>query len=98
MRELPGIALLSGIVACSTGYAVSCGHAYSRAPRLIAIAGAFCIAIVLLESVWNVLRVSSVERLTVVLPSMVNVGLTWALGIRAKQCLVMATPRQDYEM
>ena len=98
MRELPGMALLSGIVACAIGYAVSCGHAYRRAPRLIAMAGALCIAIVLLEGVWNFLRVSPVERLAVVLPSIVNVGLTWALGIRAKQCLAMGTPRQDFEM
>ena len=95
LGELPGIALVGLIVACSTGYAVSCGQAYRRAPRPIAMAGASCIAIVMLESAWNVLKVSSVERLTVALPSMVNVGLMWALGMRAKQCVAMRIPRQE---
>jgi hypothetical protein len=39
-----------------------------------------CIFIVLFESLWNVLKVSPVERLVVVLTTMVNVGLTGTLG------------------
>lgn len=82
MRELPGAALLSGIAVCATGYAISSSYAYRRAPKSVAIITTLCIILVMFESLWNVLKVSAIERLVVVLTAMVNVGLTGALGSR----------------
>lgn len=98
VRELPGAALLSGIAACATGYAISSGYAYRRAPRLVAIIATLCVSVVMFESLWNVLSVSSVERFLVVLITMVNVGLTGALGSRRRQCLAAPKLRLDFEM
>ena len=98
MRELPAAALLGGFGACAAGYAISSGYAYRRAPRLVAMIATLCISIVMLESLWNLIKVSPVERLTVVLITMVNVGLTGALGSRTMRCLETPKLRLDLEI
>ena len=65
---------------------------------MVAIIATLCVSVVMFESLWNVLSVSSVERFLVVLITMVNVGLTGALGSRRRQCLAAPKLRLDFEM
>ena len=44
-----------------------------------------CILLVFLETVWNGLNVTPVERLAVVLPSLVNIGLSWILVHQSRE-------------
>ena len=52
-------------------------HVYCTAPRSVAIVLTACILPVFFETVWNGLNVTPVERLGVVLPSLINIGLSW---------------------
>lgn len=79
IQQSPSVALLCGIAFCTVGYAMACMHAYSRAPSLVALAATICIVLVFLEGFWNRISVTPVERLAVVMPVAVNIGLTWAL-------------------
>ena len=54
-------------------------YAYTRSPTRVAMAATICIALVLLETLWNGLCISPPERLMVVLPMIVNAGLTLVL-------------------
>ena len=71
--------LVGSIALCVVGYAVACMHVYNRTPRLTAMAAGIFIACVFIEGLWNGLRVNPIERLAVVMPTAVNVGLTWGL-------------------
>jgi hypothetical protein len=79
IRQLSNTVLIGSIAVCTVGYATSCMYIYYRAPRLVALTAAVCITLVLLESLWNGLRITPVERLAVVMPMAINVGLTWSL-------------------
>jgi len=54
-------------------------YAYCRAPSLVAFSASVCIALVFIEGLWNGLHINLVERLAVLMPTAVNMGLTWAL-------------------
>jgi ABC-type enterochelin transport system permease subunit len=83
-------ALIGSIAFCTVGYATACIYTYSRAPSLVAFATAACIALVFIEGLWNGLRVTLIERLAVVMPTAVNIGLTWVLLRRRSTCQNLA--------
>ncbi|RII24144.1 hypothetical protein CUC08_Gglean012977 [Alternaria sp. MG1] len=79
VKDIPDSILFTSIALCSALYAASCMHIYCTAPRPVAIVLTACILLVFLETVWNGLDVTPVERLAVVLPTMIDFGLSWIL-------------------
>ncbi|KAF2654238.1 hypothetical protein K491DRAFT_694003 [Lophiostoma macrostomum CBS 122681] len=79
IQQSSSAVLIGSIAFCTVGYAAACMYAYSRAPSLVAFAATVCIALVFIEGFWNGLHVTPVERLAVVMPMAVNVGLTCAM-------------------
>jgi hypothetical protein len=69
----------------TAGYAMCCVLVYHRASELVAITATLSTLVVVAESLLNTLRLTPVERIMVVLPTVLNVGLTWALACRAAQ-------------
>lgn len=85
VKNIPDSVLFTGIALCSALYAASCMHVYHTAPRSVSITLTACILLVFLETVWNGLNVTPVERLAVVLPSLVNIGLSWILVHQSRE-------------
>jgi len=77
--------LFSCITFCSTVYAASCMQIYCTAPRPVAIVSAACILLVFFETCLNSLKVTPVERLAVILPSLINIGLSWIIVRRLRE-------------
>ncbi|KAF2247522.1 hypothetical protein BU26DRAFT_349194 [Trematosphaeria pertusa] len=71
--------LFGGFVFSTVGYAISCIALYRRAPNVVVAIVMPCILLVLLEGWWNYLRVTPAERVLVIMPTVVDVGMTWVL-------------------
>ncbi|EMD67014.1 hypothetical protein COCSADRAFT_284024 [Bipolaris sorokiniana ND90Pr] len=82
IQQSSSAALAGSIALCSVGYVTACIIAYHRNPSFVAFTTAFCIAAVFFEGLWNGLRVSLMERLAVVMPLAINIGVTLALNRR----------------
>lgn len=57
-----------------------------------------CILLVFLETVWNGLHVTPVERLAVVLPSMVDIGLSWILVHQSRALPIIVLEGRESEV
>lgn len=86
------------ITLCSTIYAASCMRIYCTAPRAVATVSAVCILLVFFEAVFNSLQVTLVERLAVVLPTLVNIGLTWTIVLRHRKRCEIALPSSKLDV
>ena len=63
----------------------------------MAIVSTVCILLVFFESCLNGLRVTPVERLAVVLPSLINIGLSWLILHRLRERLEPAPTPEKLE-
>jgi len=86
------------ITLCSTIYAASCMRIYCTAPRAVATISAVCILLVFFEAVFNSLQVTLVERLAVVLPTLVNIGLSWTIVLRHRKRSDIALPSSKLDV
>lgn len=75
--------LLGGLAISAAGYAVVGVFAYHRAQEYGSIISTMCILLILLETLWNGLMVSSEERLVIVMPCTLTVGLLVAIVCRS---------------
>ncbi|KAF2624681.1 hypothetical protein BU25DRAFT_132083 [Macroventuria anomochaeta] len=89
--------LFSCIALGSTVYTASCMRIYCTAPRSVAIVSAACILLVFSEACLNGLRVTPVERLAVVLPTLINIGLSWVILHRLRERSEPAAAGQKLE-
>ncbi|XP_014553237.1 hypothetical protein COCVIDRAFT_108195 [Bipolaris victoriae FI3] len=80
VQRLSSAVLAGSIALCSVGYVTACMIAYQRDPSFITVTTATCIAAVFVEGLWNGLHVSFMERLAVVMPLAINIGVTLALN------------------
>ena len=80
IQQSSSTALAGSIAICTVGYATACMTAYHRDPSLVPVTTAVCIAAVFVEGLWNGLCVSLMERLAVLMPVAINIGITLALN------------------
>lgn len=78
IQQFPSTVVFGGIAICTVGYATLCMRAYTRTPARVAMAATVCIVLVFIEATWNGFSVNPTERLMVLMPIVVNAGLTWA--------------------
>lgn len=71
---------------------------YCTAPQAVAIISAACILAVFFEAFLNSLNVTPVERLAVVLPSLINIGLSWTIVHRPRERSDPAPTRPKLEV
>jgi len=71
--------LLGGLVVSTAGYTLATIAVHRRAPDAIAMVSALCIILVLSEGWLNALRVTPAERILVVMPAIVNLGMILVL-------------------
>jgi hypothetical protein len=82
----------------TAGYAMCCVLVYHRASELVAITATLSTLVVVAESLLNTLRVTPVERIMVILPTVLDVGLTWSLACRAAQRAHTCLESRDLEI
>lgn len=80
VQQSSSTALAGSIALCSVGYVTACMVAYHRDPNFVAVTTAVCVVAVFVEGLWNGLNVSLMERLAVVMPLAINIGVTLALN------------------
>lgn len=79
--------LLGGLVVSTAGYTLATMAIHRKAPDATTMVSALCILLVLSEGWLNALRVTTAERLLVVMPAMVDLGMILVLlsiGSRVK--------------
>ncbi|KAF2654242.1 hypothetical protein K491DRAFT_759092 [Lophiostoma macrostomum CBS 122681] len=98
VEGVSGPVLFSCITLCSTVYVAACMQLYCTAPGSVAMISAACILLVFFEACLNGLEVTPVERLAVVLPSLINIGLSWTVVHRLRERSQSAPARTKLEI
>ena len=78
-------ALLLGLIVSAAGYTAGCMSIYWSSQDLAAVVSLFCLALAFIEGWWNQLRLTAAERILVLLPVVLDCGLTWVLACSRTQ-------------